>query len=177
MESPPHSMRPHPGLVTFFCLVVFLISCTPTVEQPEPAAEATTEADVAAIKQVIDEYETATNAGDVEGRVAAYTEDAVRIVRNAPEVIGKEAIREHYQRQSDRNTYEVTITLLEVVVAGDWAFSRYTAAFKITPKAGGEPREGSRKGITILQRQPDGSWKVAREIGHFSDNPPPGTGE
>lgn len=177
MKSLKHLMRPHPGLVTLLCFVVFLISCTPTREQPEPAAEATTEADVAAIKQEIDDYETATNAGDVDGRVAAYAQDVINMRRNGPDVIGKEALREHIQRQSDRYAYEVTITPEEVVVGGDWAFSRYTATLTLTPKAGGEPREISGKGILIFQRQPDGSWKVAREIGHYSDNPPPGTGE
>ncbi len=119
MKSLKHLMRSHPGLGTLLCLAVALISCAPAGEQPGPAAEATTEADVAAIKRLIAEYETATNAGDVDGRVAAYAEDAVWIRPNGPDLIGKEAIREQYQRQSDRNTYEVTITPEEVVVGGD----------------------------------------------------------
>ena len=96
MKFPTHSMRSHPGLLMLLCLAVSLISCAPAGEPPEPAAEATIEADVAAIKRLIAEYETATNAGDVDGRVATYTEDAVWM-RTGSDLIGKEAIRERYQ--------------------------------------------------------------------------------
>jgi ketosteroid isomerase-like protein len=56
----------------------------------------------------------------------------------------------------------------EVRVAGDWAYSRGTYSATLTPKAGGEPREDSGKYLTILERQSDGSWKIARDC--FNSN-------
>ena len=45
----------------------------------------------------------------------------------------------------------------------------------LTPKAGGEPTEDSGKWLGILKRQPNGSWKVHRDIWN-SDKPFPSTG-
>jgi ketosteroid isomerase-like protein len=52
----------------------------------------------------------------------------------------------------------------EIRVTGDWAYSRYSYTWILTPVPGGESVEVSGKGIWIVQRQPDGSWKIAREI-------------
>ena len=170
MKSAKHLMRSPLGLVMFLCLAVALTACAPAGEPPGPAQQVTTAADVAAINGVGDEYFAALNAGDVAGFVALLTEDAVIMPPNQPANIGQEAIRAGMQTLFDQNTLELTRTSEEVVVAGDWAFARWTATGTSTPKAGGEPVEVSNKSIFILQRQPDGSWKVARAIIN-SNNP------
>jgi ketosteroid isomerase-like protein len=81
-----------------------------------------------------------------------------------PAAIGKEAIRARQQAFRDQATFEETRSVDEVVVSGDWAFVRWTGTGTVTPKDGGEPGEFNRKGITIFQRQPDNSWKIARVI-------------
>ena len=151
--------------------LLLIAGCTPT----EPVEEATsTEADVEAINRVHDDHTTALNAGDATAYVALLAEGAVLMPPNQPAIIGEDAIREYRQTEFDQITLEVTRPSEEVVVAGDWAFVRHTYAGKQTPKAGGEPTEFRGKGITILQRQPDGSWKIARYM-WSGDDPPPGT--
>ena len=49
-------------------------------------------------------------------------------------------------------------------MAGDWAFHLSEYVLKIMPKGDGEAMEERGKIIVIYQRQPDGSWKIAREI-------------
>ena len=56
-------------------------------------------------------------------------------------------------------------------MVGDWAFERANYTFRLTPVAGGAAMQENTKNLRILQRQPDGSWKIAREIWN-SDNPP-----
>ena len=51
-------------------------------------------------------------------------------------------------------------TSSEVSVSGDWAVDRYTATLTATPKAGGSATEEKIKGVHIMKRQPDGTWKV-----------------
>jgi ketosteroid isomerase-like protein len=46
----------------------------------------------------------------------------------------------------------------------------------IAPKAGGTPMEDAGKYLVILQRQPDGGWKVTRDIDNSSRPLPPGVG-
>ena len=67
-------------------------------------------------------------------------------------------------------TDEMEITALETQSAGDWAYSRgvYSVAF---PLDNGEQGFVDGKFMTILQRQPDGSWKIHRDI--YNSNVPP----
>ena len=160
-------MRLHPTLLS----LLLIAGCTPT----EPVEEATsTEADVEAINRVHDDHTTALNDGDTTAYIALLAEGAVLMPPNQPAVIGLAAIKEYRQTEFDQITLEVTRPSEEVEVAGDLAFVRHTYAGTQTPKAGGETTELSGKGITILQRQPDGSWKITRYM-WSSDDPPLGT--
>ena len=49
-------------------------------------------------------------------------------------------------------------------MADGWAFHLSEYIAMVTPKEGGETVEEKGKVLEILQRQPDGSWKIAREI-------------
>ena len=76
----------------------------------------------------------------------------------------------------DQFTVKLIVEVLEVRVAGDWAFARMTYTETLTPKAGGEPTEDSGRWLVIYERQPDGAWKIYLEIWN-SDRPLPGAGE
>lgn len=67
----------------------------------------------------------------------------------------------------DPDNYSITIE--EVVVTGDWAYVRHKDTGLFVP-ASGDPAfsQGSRH-FSILRREPDGAWKIARDIFH---NPP-----
>jgi ketosteroid isomerase-like protein len=52
----------------------------------------------------------------------------------------------------------------EVKVLGDHAFQWGSYRFSLRPRAGGETVRTSGKLMRILQRQPDGSWKMHRGI-------------
>ncbi|MCB0167201.1 MAG: SgcJ/EcaC family oxidoreductase, partial [Anaerolineae bacterium] len=68
-------------------------------------------------------------------------------------------------------TYDMKITNEEVNVSGDQAVARGTYAATITPKDGSEPITIDGKYMTLLKRQPDGTWKIYRDI--FNSNVPP----
>ena len=59
----------------------------------------------------------------------------------------------------------------EIVVAGDWAFERHTEMTISKGNESGETRQSYYKGIWILQRQEDATWKIARYI--WNRNPDP----
>ena len=176
MNPAKHLMRTRMAWGMLLCIAVGVTACAPVAEQPAPEPVVTTEADVAAINRVLDEYAAALNAGDAAAYVALLTEDAVWMPPNVPALIGKEAIRAATQTQFDQSMLAITFSREEVMVAGDWAFIRWNGRGTQTPKAGGQPIEFSNKGINILQRQPDGSWKMVRHIRN-DDTPPSGTGQ
>jgi ketosteroid isomerase-like protein len=62
------------------------------------------------------------------------------------------------------SSVEQTANPEEVEVAGDWAFIWGTESFVLVPQAGGAAIRMQGKGMTILRRQSDGSWKFARGI-------------
>ncbi len=154
-------------LLAAFVLSLPVIACQPAVEET-----ATTEADVEALNTLRDDCAAAFRAGDVEGFIALVTDDAVMMPPDEPALTGKKAIRAWTQAFFDQFTLEPTISVEEVEVLGDWAFERATNTFKLIPVAGGEVASETFKYVRILQRQPDGSWKIAREIWN-RDSPPP----
>ncbi len=150
------------------CLV-FLVMGLLMVSACAPETE--TEADVAAINSVLDQYASSINAGDVDQWISLWADEAIQMAPDAPAVIGKEQIRAKYESILPQFIFKMAITNEEVRVAGDWAFSTGTYTASITPKAGGETTEIAGKYLTILERQADGSWKISRDC--FNSNVPP----
>lgn len=173
-------MRYTPFLL--FAVPVFALSgaaCAPAEDREEPAAEqvATTEADVEAISGLQGTYLAALDASDAEQYAALFTDDGVLMVPYEPQVNGSEAIGAQLQVVFDRVDFENhDISTAEMVVLGDWAFARGTLTGTMAQKPDGEPFESTRSWVMIFQRQPEGSWRIARYILN-SDSPPPGWGE
>ena len=163
------------GVAGVFALI--LLTCGPQAP-PEVEEAATTEADVAAIRALAEQWINAFEAGDVEGMVALYTDDAVRFPPDGPSYSGKAVFEEHLRGVFEESTFEVVWPVEgteEIVVAGNWAYhlSEYTDT--ATPKEGGETIAEEGKVLVIVERQADGSWKFSREI--WNVTPPPETEE
>ena len=132
------------------------------------------EADIEANKNLTEEWDATFNAGDLDGHVSLYTDDAVSMQPNMPALVGKNAIRDSFQSFYEQNTeIEFDDTNEEVIVCGDWAFVWGTYTETYTPKVGGETIRDSGKWMDFRKRQPDGSWRIYRTIWN-SDLPPSG---
>ena len=155
-------------------LVLVLATCKPAPQQTAPP-EVPTQAQIeAAVGQVHEAYVAARNAGNAASVAALYTDDAVVMPPNLPEVKGKEAIQLFYQAYIDKFSYEIVAPQVEAAASGNWAFGRGTYAVKVTPKAGGKATDDSGRYLLILTRQTEGPWKIARHI-WSSDRPLPST--
>lgn len=71
------------------------------------------------------------------------------------------------------SSVEQTAVTEEIVVAGDWAFLWGTETFILVPQGGAAPIQMQGKGMSILRRQTDGSWKFARGINNIMPQTPP----
>ena len=87
-------------------------------------------------------------------------------------IIGKDQLQRRNGGALDLFKVDIEITNEEVEVAGRLAFSRghYVATF--SPKDGSRSIPVDGKFMTILKKQPDGGWKIHRDI--FNSNVPPG---
>lgn len=162
-------MRFNRPFAAVIVLLVALILGACVVESPSPAQ---VEADTAAIKEIWNQYASSLMSGDADRWISLWTEDGVQMPPGQPPVIGKEQIGAGTRGFLDEFVVEdFDINNEEVRVAGNWAFARGTFTGAYSSKEGGEGFSDDGKFMTILQRQPDGSWKIHRDI--FNSNVPP----
>ena len=149
-------------------------SNVPPANAPAPVVDV--EAVTDAVLAIWDEYEASILAGDADRWIALWAEDGVQLPPGAPAVNGKEAI--YAGIVSDLDTFEYTefvITPEELSVNGDMAISRGVYSLTFVAKTGGDPMQLDGKYMTHIRQQPDGSWKIYRDI--FNSNVPPATPE
>ena len=156
--------------VSAFTLTL-LLTFTGCQTAPAPQPKTDVAADRKAIKALGDQYAAAWNSNDAAALAATYADDAVMMNPNQASVEGKQAIRAAYEARFKESALKAAVTLLETQLAGDWAYDRGNVTINVTPKSG-KPMEESVKYVFIYKRQPDGSWKVYRDISN-SNNPLP----
>jgi len=160
------------GLLAGSLLAMTLCACTSSSEKPPPGGPATTgagAADLAAIAKLHDEYVAAHNAADADRMMALFTDDAVLMPTDEPSITGRKEIGEHYQEFFDQTPSEIALDPVETRVAGDWAFERIEVTVTV-PGAKGKVMLAKVKYLWILQKQPDGTWKIARAIYNLDEN-------
>lgn len=139
--------------------------------QEASTPKAAVDHNVAAIAKVRNEYAAAWKTGIADRVAGLYADDGVVLYPNNPALVGKSAILRYFKTFFDQfvpTNFELASD--EVTVAGDWAFDRGTYKLGIVPKGGAEAIHDYGKYLVILQRQADGSWKVARDMDN-SDSP------
>jgi ketosteroid isomerase-like protein len=122
--------------------------------------ESQTDLDIQRVVAVTDEEANAISASDLQGYLATLAEDAVFM---PPDLLAKRGdelrgwLRDFLQGfQAEWLKYVHD----ETVVEGCLAYHRYSYRWRVSPKAGGESVVSQGKGIHVLRRQPDGSWKI-----------------
>ena len=126
-------------------------------------------ADVAQLYGLWNEYAAAANEGDLERWIALWIDDGIQLPPGAPCRIGKAEIRQGMQPLFDRfDTRKMIIQPEEVRILGDRAYSHGTYEFEMAPKEGGETMRHSGKFLDILEKQVDGSWKIAIDCHNYS---------
>jgi uncharacterized protein (TIGR02246 family) len=163
-------------LVGILAALLWCGACAQTAEPQKPAPAGPTPADTAALEKLRNDFVAAYNSADVARLTGLFTADAVLLLPNQPPVEGQQAIQGYFQGFFSQFNATFAITSQEVRYGGEWAFDRGGYQVKLTPKTGGKEIEDSGKYLVILERQQDGSWKIARDIDN-SNGPPPAPAE
>lgn len=146
---------------------MMLAACS---EAPAPQAIGG-EADVDAIRAAAhDAYVAAINTNDPDAVAARMTQDVVFQAPGAPELIGREAVREFVAGYVGAFETRWEKTSIDFTVAGDYAFERYTYSHVDTSRETGEVVTGEGKGVIVFEREDDGVWRVA--VDGWSDTRP-----
>ncbi len=125
-----------------------------------------------AVSEIMQNYGDSLTAGDPDRWIQNWTEDGVQMPPGGPMNIGRQMIYESMSAWFDAYTVSdlQMIGDMEIQEMGDWAFSRISASYKVTPKDGSPPYVRELKALTIYQRQPDGAWKIHHDC--FNSNTP-----
>ena len=119
--------------------------------------------DISAIENMAEELTEAYLALDWDRFTSFFTDDAVWMPPDQPPLIGKEAWWSWIGGGWEKSTIERQIVNHEeIVIAGDWAFEWHTETQV------GQGWRANFKGIWIMRRQADNSWKVARYCFNYS---------
>ena len=119
------------------------------------------EADRTAIRKADETDMMMMIAKDWKGDLALYTEDAIQLPPNQAALQGKAAIQAWYEAFPPFSNFQEQS--LEIEGQADLAYDRGTYSMTVTPP-GAAPIEDRGKYLTILRKQADGSWKVARAM-------------
>lgn len=150
-------------------LSLVAISCAQRIEAPALTAQ-----DIQEITATVKASIAAVNAGNLDGWLATYTDDAVLMPPNEPAARGREAIRKWGETQLQMFTWNLTYTAEATGGLGDLAYQVGSLAFTITPKAEGQgvPLSDKGKTVVIFKKGPDGKWRAAVDTWN-SDTPIP----
>ena len=116
--------------------------------------------DERAIRELVATWMAASRAGDLDTVLGLMTEDVVFMVPGrAP--FGKAAYAAQSRGMGEARL-EGTSDIRELRILGDWAFMRNHIAISVTPP-GGKPQRRAGYTLTILRKEADGRWRLARD--------------
>lgn len=158
-------MRTHANLVLLAacCMSLFMLQCN---QQQMPDTRA---ADEAAIRSINPNWFKFFNAGDANGIVALYADDAVLCPPGAPSARGQTAIREFFSKEvaaaAAAGIIQNSGPTTDAGVSGDlgWEWGTYS----VKDRSGATIDAG--KYVTVYAKR-NGKWLIIRDIWN-SDGP------
>ena len=128
--------------------------------QTKQAAVRDAQADERAIRELVDEWLTACENGDLTAMLNLLAEDVLFMVPNK-EPFGRDAFAQAY-RETKKIKMKTSSEIQEIKIIGDWAWMRNFLRATFTD-ANGKSSTHSGHVLTILNKRPDGSWVIARD--------------
>ncbi len=133
------------------------------------------QADEAAIRKWHQEVEDAVNNADFEAYSSHWAEDMIWMPPNMPPMYGKDNCLGMAKYSFEHYEVEQKVTVEEIVISGDIAFSRIFSKEKFTPRGDEPAMENDGKNIFTFKRRPDGSWMGVHCIWNSNIPPDPST--
>lgn len=157
-------MTRQPKAHAFLGCLIFLAACSSELFMSTPTARSSM-ADDDSVRAFLAHVQQSFNSGDFEEFMQVFTADAVQVAADAPDAVGRAAIRKVYEQALADDDIKVEFHTLEIKVAGDLAYERGTYTLHINRRSDGTPvADVTQRHVHILRRQKDGSWKTWRML-------------
>jgi len=138
----------------FLCLLmIFIVSCkmnSPVNEEEE-------------IRNLLDSIIAADNRSDIRKVLACYTNDAVLMPANKPEIKGLQAIEQNYISIFENSTLHLESHIEEIKIADTWAAATGFNTGSVFMKKDSSSVTVNDKFILLMEKQND-IWKIKRLI-------------
>ena len=146
----------------FYAGIFFLVMAVMAALMPQRFALAAS--DDRAIDQVRIDFNAAFNAGDSKALGRLIDPDGVWMPPGKPAIVGKNKVVALYGAyfKTTRPTFELKPG--QIQQSGKWAFLSGAFTRMETIKASQAKNKVSGHYLFVLKQQPDGSWKIARDI-------------
>ena len=126
--------------------------------------------DKLAIRTLFESWYSAMEDGDVATLLSLVTADVIVKAPGAPPIQGSAAFEQALTAFLEEYSETVDYEIAEVEVSGQLAFARISETATIMSKSGSKASTVNGIHLTILRRQPDGEWLLARDISSLIDS-------
>jgi uncharacterized protein (TIGR02246 family) len=122
------------------------------------------------IRALVDTWMRASIAGDISQILPLMAEDVVFLVCGHPPMRGRDTVAAGFGAVKDFRM-EGQSEIQEIEVSGNLAYCWNHISVTITPKSGGQPMRRSGYALSVLRKQPDGSWVITRDANLLAPKP------
>lgn len=130
------------------------------------------DADVVAIQATVNREITAVTEGDPEKYFSVLDADAFFMAPNQP-IRSGQSLREWLRGFLQAFSIEwLQFHSIDTRIDTHLAYHIFTYHWRATPRSGGTPTQAQGKGLHILTRHDDGTWKILREIWNATPGAP-----
>jgi uncharacterized protein (TIGR02246 family) len=117
--------------------------------------------DERAIRALVQAWLAASQKGDLETVLSLMADDVIFMLPGQ-KPFGKEAFAASFKGLNDVR-FEISSDIKEIKLFDDWAYLRNYLEVTMTRRSGGAPVWRSGYTLTILRKEPDGRWLLARD--------------
>ena len=125
-------------------------------------------ASFAAGAELLKEYGVALTSGDLERWISLWTESGVQMAPDAPKRTNRDEIRAAMEPVFDLYEHEMIVDPRFVRLAEDWGVVRGDFTHKASSRANEERSRRTGKFLTIVEKQSDGTWKIACDCFNYN---------
>lgn len=165
--------------VVVLAAVALTIGCSTKTEQPvsQQGTAVAPVADVAAVRQAIETRNAgliaAIEMGDSIAAASFYDDSAMAMPAGDDAAVGRAGIVRMFGGFAALTVSNMKLVIRDVAASGDLASETGHYEWTLTPKTGtGKPMTDMGKYLVVWKRQPDGSYKLFRDI--WNNDAPPG---